>query len=187
MNVYDFDKTIFYPDSTYLFVQYCWIHHPLKMLKTLPGIIAVGVKILFKKAGVKEMKEKVLAFIKDIPDLDALVKQYWDDRWDHFEPWYLEQQQPDDLIISASPDFTLKEAAKRLGFHLIATPTDPKTGKILGPNNSGAAKVVRYREAYGDTPIENFYSDSLKDTPMARIAKHAWLVDRGKLTPWPEE
>ena len=120
-------------------------------------------------------------------DVDALVKRFWDDKWDHFEPWYFKQQQPDDLIISASPDITLKEPARRLGFALIATTTDPATGKIYGANNNRDAKVARYRAEYGDTPIENFYSDSLKDTPMARLANHAWLVDRGRMTPWPED
>lgn len=187
MNVYDFDKTIFYPDSTFLFVMYCWLHHPLKMLKHFPAFFVMSIKMVFHKATTKEMKEKLLAFLQDVDDVDALVKKYWDDKWDHFEPWYFKQQQPDDLIISASPDITLKEAARRIGFSLIATTTDPATGRIQGENNSGAAKVARYRAEYGDTPIENFYSDSLKDTPMARLARHAWLVDRGKMTPWPEE
>lgn len=186
MNVYDFDKTIFYPDSTYLFIMYNWQHHPLRMLRTIPGIIVVAIRMLFHKAGVRELKEKLLSFLKHTPDVDALVKQFWDDRWDHFEPWYFEQKRDDDLIISASPELTLREAAERIGFKLIGTCMDPKTGKISGENNSGAAKVVRYREVYGDTPIENFYSDSLRDTPMARLAEHAWLVDRGKMTPWPE-
>lgn len=185
MNVYDFDKTIFYPDSTYQFIMYNWRHHPLLMIGTLPGVLVVLIKMLFHKATVKELKEQLLGFTKHVSDVDALVKQFWDDRWDHFEPWYFKQQQDDDLIISASPEYTLKEAARRLGFALIATRQDPATSRIQGANNSGEAKVVRYREVYGDTPIENFYSDSLKDTPMARLAKHAWLVKRGEMTPWP--
>ena len=187
MNVYDFDKTIFYPDSTFLFIMYCWRHHPLKMLKHFPAVVIVSIKKLLHKATIKDLKEKLLAFLKDVDDVDALVKRFWDDNWDHFEPWYFKQQQPDDLIISASPDITLKEPARRLGFALIATTTDPATGKIHGANNNRDAKVARYRAEYGDTPIENFYSDSLKDTPMARLANHAWLVDRGRMTPWPED
>ena len=97
MNVYDFDKTIFYPDSTFLFVMYCWFHHPLKMLKHFPAFFVMSIKMVFHKATTKEMKEKLLAFLQDVDDVDALVKKYWDDKWDHFEPWYFKQQQPDDL------------------------------------------------------------------------------------------
>ena len=61
MNVYDFDKTIFYPDSTFLFVMYCWFHHPLKMLKHFPAFFVMSIKMVFHKATTKEMKEKLLA------------------------------------------------------------------------------------------------------------------------------
>ena len=88
MNVYDFDKTIFYPDSTFLFIMYCWRHHPLKMLKHFPSVVIVSIKKLLHKATIKDLKEKLLAFLKDVDDVDALVKRFWDDKWDHFEPWY---------------------------------------------------------------------------------------------------
>ena len=39
----------------------------------------------------------------------------------------------------------------------------------------------------GKNPAVSFIADSLKDMPMARLAKHAWLVDRGRMTPWPED
>ncbi|MBF1089242.1 MAG: haloacid dehalogenase-like hydrolase, partial [Solobacterium sp.] len=37
------------------------------------------------------------------------------------------------------------------------------------------------------TKIENFYSDSYSDTPLARIAENAYLVKGDNLLPWDKE
>ncbi|MCC8356575.1 MAG: polysaccharide biosynthesis protein GtrA, partial [Oscillospiraceae bacterium] len=58
------------------------------------------------------------------------------------------------------------------------------TGRYLGENCNGAEKVRRYREIYGDTPIEGFWSDSRGDSPMAAIAERAYLVKGQELRPW---
>ena len=94
---------------------------------------------------------------------------------------------PGDLVISASPDFLLREVCERRGLALIASRVDPSTGIYEGRNCNGQEKVARFRELYPDTPVHRFFSDSLGDTPMARLAEEAWLVDigRGTLAPWP--
>ena len=75
--------------------------------------------------------------------------------------------------------------AAELGVGLIATPMDKHSGKILGENCHDTEKVRRFREQYPDGHTERFYSDSLSDTPMAEIADEAFLVSKGKLSPWP--
>ena len=42
----------------------------------------------------------------------------------------------------------------------------------------------RFREVYPDAGIENFYSDSHSDDPLARLAQKAWLVKGDRLLPW---
>ena len=37
MNTYDFDKTIFYPDSSVTFIKHCFRKYPWIMLKNFPG------------------------------------------------------------------------------------------------------------------------------------------------------
>ena len=44
MNTYDFDKTIFYPDSSYCFYLYCLRHYPGAMVKTLPRSVVSGLR-----------------------------------------------------------------------------------------------------------------------------------------------
>ena len=105
---------------------------------------------------------------------------------DGFSKYYLAQKRPDDVIISASPSFLLRDICKELGIGtLIASEADEKTGKWLRKNCYGAEKVVRYREIFGDEKIDEFYSDSLSDSPLAEIAEKAFVVDYENLTPWP--
>ena len=62
-----------------------------------------------------------------------------------------------------------------------------KTGKFTGENCKGQEKVKRFRKKYGNAVIDDFYSDSLSDLPLARIAKRAFLVKKGKIREWNTE
>ena len=185
MNVYDFDQTIFNPDSSYAFVLYCLRHYPRAGLHAAPGMAAFGVLHLAKKADTRALKEKVFAFLPRLDDVDRIVQEFWKENWSRLEPWYLEQKREDDLIISASPRFLLQPVADRLGVQLIATPMDKHTGKIIGNNCHDYEKVTRFYAAYPGAKPESFYSDSLSDTPMARISQQAFLVRKGERVPWP--
>ena len=90
------------------------------------------------------------------------------------------------MIISASPEFLLQPMTDRLGVRLIATRMNPYSGQIKGRNCHDEEKVRRFLELYPADSIDCFYSDSLCDSPMAALAKKAFLVDDGELYPWPE-
>ena len=66
----------------------------------------------------------------------------------------------------------------------MASPVDQATGVYGGENCHGAEKVRRFREKYGEAPVEGFWSDSRSDAPMAALAKQAWLVTRDGIEPW---
>ena len=185
MNVYDFDQTIFNPDSSYAFVLYCMRHYPRAVLYAAPGMAAYGILHLAKQADTRALKEKVFSFLPRLDDADRIVQEFWEENWSRLEPWYLEQKREDDLIISASPRFLLQPVADRLGVHLIATPMDKHTGKIIGNNCHDYEKVTRFYASYPDVKPEAFYSDSLSDAPLARISQQAFLVRKGERTPWP--
>ncbi len=188
MNCYDFDQTIFFPDSSYLFVMYCLRHYPKAVLRALPGTLYTGLLALLGRRDTRQLKEKVFAFLPLLDDVDRVVDEFWEK---NFEPciaaWYLDQRRDDDLIVSASPEFLLRPATDRLGVQLIATRMDRHTGEIIGKNCHDYEKVTRFYQAYPGRRPETFYSDSLSDSPMARIADRAILVeDRETLSPWPE-
>ncbi len=120
-----------------------------------------------------------------------MSKRFWDDNQDKIYPWYADLHREDDLVISASPYFHIKEICSRLGIkNVIASEVDPVNGTCLGPNCRDVEKVRRFREEFGDTKVENFYSDEDHDAPMARLAEKAFMVKDGKVFDWvllPEE
>lgn len=185
MNTYDFDQTIFYPDSSYCFVKYCLRHYPRAVLKALPAVALKGLEYLQHQADTKAFKEKTFSFLPYLDDVDRIVEEFWREHRKNLQNWYLEQKRPDDLILSASPEFLLRPICDELGVSLIATPMDRYTGRICGENCHDVEKVRRFYQEYPGGKTETFYSDSLSDTPMAEIADRAYLVKKGVLYPWP--
>jgi len=124
--------------------------------------------------------------MRALPDWREEGRLFWENNasW-MLKPWYLAQKKPDDIIISASPVFLLEPICRQLGVRLISTGVHPEKGRVQGFTCRGAEKVRRLREEYGDIEIGNFYSDSLSDTPLAELAKKAWLVTGDKIEPWP--
>ena len=188
MNVYDFDDTIFVPDSSCCFFLFCLRHYPRAVSRAIPP--SLWQLLLYWKDGRQDagrLKEALFSYLNRIDSVDRVVAEFWEENFCRVEDWYLQQKREDDLIISASPEFLLQPAADRLGVSLLATRMNPYTGKIEGKNCHDEEKVRRFRACYSAAVIENFYSDSLSDTPMARLAEKAWLVQKGQCIPWPGE
>lgn len=185
MNTYDFDKTIFYPDSSACFYLYCLKHYPGAMLKTLPRSVVSGLLYASGKGNAKVLKEQLFSFLPNIPDMDGVVRDFWEENRQRIATWYLRQKRSDDVIISASPEFLLAPICKELGVRLIGTRMDKHSGRIDGENCHDKEKVRRFYEEYPGACTEEFYSDSLSDTPMAEIAQRAYIVDRETVKPWP--
>ena len=183
VNVYDWDKTIFPVDSTAAFIRWCFRRHPLRMLRIL-RVVPVLPGYFLHRVGKTRMKEKLYGFLRGIPDIDAEVSAFWDANFRRIHKWYLAQARPDDIVISASPEFLISVPAGRLGVRLLASRVDKHTGKTTGENCSNVEKVRRLHEAYPDVTIAKFYSDSYIDDPLAQIADEAFLVKGETLLPW---
>lgn len=184
MNAYDFDKTIYKNDSSADFLIFCLFRHP-KALCQLPKILSGYIKFFLLKKGTKEeFKEKAFGIIKYCrfsQDIDA----FWSKNRKKIKGFYLENQKPDDIIISASPRFLLEPICKELNIkYLICSEIDRDKIKFLSPNCWGEEKVVRFKKEFNPEELEEFYSDSLSDTPMARLAQRAFIVKGEKLLPW---
>jgi phosphoserine phosphatase len=122
-----------------------------------------------------------------IDDFDTQIEKYWDKYESRISEWYLAQKKPDDLIISASPDCIIGPIAKRLGVNSVATEYDREYGVFLN-NLMYAKEKARYIFDRDFPVIENFYSDSLADTPLALCAEKAHLVKDHATTvvDWPK-
>lgn len=184
MNVYDFDKTIYNGDSTADFFLYCMRKHPA-IIKLIPSICLWFTKHYILKSCTKtEFKEKIMQFVKYI-DYKRDIAEFWSKHKNKIKKFYIKQQMKDDVIISASPAFVLEPICKELKIqHLLCSRVDVETGKYTGFNCHGKEKVLRYREAFGEEKVDEFYSDSKSDTPMAEIAEKSFLVKGNKILPW---
>ena len=188
MNVYDFDKTIYDGDSTVHFWLFCSRRHPGVFVRCLPRLVKGAVLYAFRRIPKEDWKERFFSFLNYLPSNETMVSSFWEIHFAKIKKWYLDQKQDSDVIISASPVFLLEPVSKRLGVSLIATEVDPRTGCFSGRNCSGGEKVMRFRQVYPDARIDEFYSDSKKDLPMAGLAAQAFFVRGNEIRPWtPEE
>lgn len=183
MNVYDFDKTIYDGDSTVDFYFFSLSRHK-KIIKYFPRLFLAYAKFyIFKKGTKTQFKEKMYSFLQYVTYPDDLT-DFWDTHENRLKPWYLEQKRADDVIISASPQFLLEPICEKLDVYLIASRVDKSTGKTQGENCHSQEKVRRFYEEFPNGKIDCFYSDSYSDSPLARIAKKAFIVKKNTLSPW---
>ena len=187
MNVYDFDGTIFPGDCSIGFCFWCMKRHPKMYFTFFPKAVK---NLLLRKLGKMPeylMQRKFFGYLTLIDDFDEQIEQYWDKNESKIASWYLKQKRPDDLIISASPTCIIEPIANRLGVNFMATEFDRKYGVFLN-NHMYAKEKAKYMIDHGFPKIDNFYSDSLADTPLALCAEKAFLVSNkaSTLTEWPE-
>ena len=182
MNIYDFDKTIYNGDSSVDFIKYCFKTNK-KTLLILPKFILTVFLYLIKVCEKEQLKSSFFKVITYFDDVDQLVKDFWKENEHKLKDFYLKNKKKTDIIISASPEFLLQPIAQKYKFTLIGTKVDLKTGKLIGNNCYGIEKIVRLQEK-GITKCNNFYSDSLSDTPVANIAKKAYIVKGEELIRW---
>ncbi len=121
-----------------------------------------------------------------IKDIDQTVLKFWKKRKKKILPWYKKQQKPDDVIISATPRFLLEPMLIALNIkHYILSEFDVKARQFIGPINVEGEKLRRFKKLYPNAVIDNFYTDSLRDTPLLLAAKNAFLVNKKyQVIPW---
>ena len=186
MNVYDFDGTIFYSDCSIGFALWCLKRKPKLWFTWLPGMLKTLA--LYKLGKVKNyrLQREMFSYLTQIDDFDEQIENYWDVYEKKISAWYLAQKRADDLIISASPSCIIAPIAKRLGVKYMATEFDREFG-VFTHNLMYAKEKAKYMIDHGFPVIENFYSDSLADTPIALCAEKAHQVKNRATTvvDWP--
>lgn len=184
MNVYDFDKTIYDGDSSMDFYHYCLLNYPSALnclFRQAWGIC----RYVAGRIDTTELKEMFFSFLPQISSLDIVIEKFWDSKQQKIKTWYLAQKCHSDVVISASPSFLLCPICRRLEIMPpIATVMDPATGKIDGINCKGEEKVRRFFETYPNEKIQNFFSDSITDLPLAMLAETAFFVQGDATTSW---
>ena len=187
MNVYDFDGTIFPGDCSIGFALWCMKRHPKLWITFFPGMIKTLIQYKTGKIQNYLLQRRMFSYLTMIDDFDEQIVRYWDKNEKKISSWYLAQKRPDDLVISASPDCIIGPIAKRLGVNFIATEFDREYGIFLN-NLMYAKEKAKYIFDHGFPVIDNFYSDSLADTPLALCAEKAHLVtdNASVVNDWPD-
>lgn len=185
MNVYDFDKTIYRGDSTMRFIFHLLRSQPA-LLRFVPAFSINALLFITGRRKKQDFKQRMFrAFFGHAHDIHGELERFWDINMHRVFNWYKRNQLPDDVIISASPVDIVRPCCERLGIkHIMGSPVELTTGVYTGPNCHGEEKVVRFNAAFPGAHIENFYSDSHSDDPMARVAGRSFMVKGETLTPW---
>ena len=184
IHVYDFDNTIYRGDSSYDFFRHCAVKYPRVLGSAacaLPWFLGMLLGVTDKTC----TKERFYRYLRHVPEVAEEVERFWLDHDKKLKDWYFAQKREDDLIISASPEFLLEPLMNRLGLALIASRVVPETGVYEGLNCHGEEKVRRMREAEPETQIDGFYSDSKSDTPLAKLARNAFMVTGDEISAFP--
>ena len=180
MNVYDFDKTIYDGDSSIDFYLFCIKKKPSVLFKSMLKQISGAALYAFKRITKERYKEKFFSFLRYVSVNDRMLDDFWSAHNKKLKNWYLNQKADSDVVISASPEFLLQPICKELGVSLIASKVDPATGRFTGKNCRGQEKVKRFTESYPDETIDEFYTDSKSDYPLAALATKAFMVKKDK-------
>lgn len=185
MNVYDFDRTIFDGDSTVLFILFLIKRRPSLALR-IPALLGNGLMFVAGTRDKRDFKEHLFRSVfSPFDDVHALLKTFWDAQENRIKDFYRKIQKPDDVVITASPVDIVRPMCERLGIkYVYGSPVDLNTGRYSGNNCHGEEKVRRFREVFPAENVDDFYSDSHSDDPMARFARRAFLVRGEKIEPW---
>ena len=114
-------------------------------------------------------------------DLEKNVKKFWDKHEkDVFEWFRKENRERPAVVISASPDFLLKDICSRLEVDkLICTRHSSENGAIIGLNCKDEEKVRRYNEEISGCKVINVSSDSLKsDRPIFSLGENCFHIQK---------
>ncbi|MCM1364626.1 MAG: haloacid dehalogenase-like hydrolase [Faecalibacterium sp.] len=186
MNAYDFDETIYDGESSLEFI-FSYLKTDPKIITFLPTVIKIMYlykkeKITFDDFTNKYAHTLKKYFAENDVDVSGLVTKFWDKHEKKIKPFYKDIQRDDDVIITASPEFMMREICNRIGVkHLLATDLDLKEG-VVRKACFREGKIACFKEAFPEGEIDDFYTDSMNDQFLFPLAKRVFLVKGDKIT-----
>ncbi len=184
MNVFDFDNTIYNGESFVdLFIMV--LGKDPSLLRYVPtmvsGVVQYKTGTLRLETALERYSKPFEDYIATLPDLDALVDEFWDKHMHKIKSFYDDVRSDDDLVLSASPQIVVEEVCRRLGIkRCIGTQFDRETGK-LGRVCFRENKIAAFREAYPNAHIDTLYTDSMHDKPLMDISDSVYFVKGNKI------
>lgn len=182
MKVFDFDNTIYRGESSIDLAVYM-IRNNKKIILYLPMIFTNLVKYKLCMIGRKEMETILNDFCRavmgDKDEIPGIIERFWQTHAHKLNRGILKRISPEDIIITAGPDILINGIRDRLNTdHIISSEVD-LDGRCFTYLNFKDNKLKRYRELYGDRPIDVFYTDSYNDRALMEISERVYLVKKG--------
>ncbi len=182
VDVYDFDKTVVPFDSALKYWGFCMLRCPWIIL-LLPFQFIWGLLMVSQIISVETCKKWCFTYIIFINN-EKIVKKFWDKYekcvYDWFKP---ENRKRTTVLISASPDFLIKEIADRMKVDYCICTRHRTNGMKDGKVCRRAEKPVRLNAELPDIEIMDVYSDSFKsDRYIFALGKRCFLANKGELT-----
>ena len=185
MRVFDFDNTVYNGESALDFFIYYLKKFPLQVAKYIPEFASGVIKYKRGSLSIDEALQSYSSIFKDccrrFDDIPAEIERFWDKNAHNVKQFYLDMKQPDDVILSASPEVVLKVICSRIGVkNVIGSQLDIEKGEIHSICYR-ENKIGRFKEHYPDTVIDEFYTDSFNDKPFMDISNDVYLVKKNKI------
>ncbi len=184
IKVFDFDNTIYHGESSIDFALFM-IKHNKRILLFIPSLCwnAAMYKLCLasKEKLEKRINDAIKVIVRDKEELISLTGEFWRRNQQRLDRRMLRRISPDDLIITAGPFFLIDAVKHRLNTaNLICSEVDWDKMEVSF-FNFGDNKVTRYRDLYGDRPIDCFYTDSYNDRSMMDISDRVFIVKDGRI------
>ena len=167
MNVYDFDNTIYDGESIVDFFAFC-IQKKKSLCKYIP--LAIYTVALYKTNSSLIIENKEFA--------DELIKEFWTLNKHKLKKYFLDKITSSDVILTAAPRMLIEGILEELNTkNIICSEFNLETGKcefLCYREN----KVVAFKNQYPNAIIEEFYTDSMNDLPIIKLANNSFLVKK---------
>ena len=184
IKVFDFDNTIYRGESSIDFALFM-IKNNKRILLFLPSLfwntLLYKLCLASKEKLEKRVNDAIKVIVRDKDELLSLAGRFWEKNHSKLDGRILRRIDSDDLIITAGPFFLIDAVKHKLNTkNLICSEVNWDKMEVSF-FNFGDNKVKRYRELYGDKPIDYFYTDSYNDQSMMDISDRVFIVKDGRI------
>ena len=174
-------RQIYDGESLVDFFSFC-IKKKKRLILKLPTVLYVAILYKLNRLSIEKLYYLVSKLSKvalnNKTNIDNFVNEFWVLDKHKLKKDFLDMINPEDIIITASPDILIKDIAQELKTkNIISSIFNTDTGKIeflcFREN-----KVKVFKEKYPTAFIDEFYTDSYSDLPLMKIAKKTYLVKK---------
>ncbi len=181
MRVFDFDNTIYDGESMVDF--FLFMVDKKEELSKYKGIVMKVLRLYELNLLPMTLVKNLISRYKDrfnfsTNNIDKYVDEFWKEHEHKLMNNMLKMLKKDDVIITASPNVLLDKIKHKLKTKNILCSiinVEKKEAEFICYKEN---KVIKYREVYKDTPIDELYTDSYADRPLMKLAKKVYMIDK---------